>query len=58
MSDAAMCARWSTISSASQVPSSTQPKLALDFGGRYIIMRASLLTDLHYTCHLISTDRN
>ena len=56
MSDAAMCARRSMISSASQVPSSTQSKLTLDFGGRYIIMKASLLTNLHYTCHLISTD--
>ena len=45
MSDAAMCVRRSMISSASQVSSSTQPKLTLDFGGRYIIMRASLLTN-------------
>ena len=58
MSDATMCARRSMISFASQVPSCTQSKLTLDFGGRYIIMRASLLTDLHFTCHLLPTDWN
>ena len=58
MSDAAICVRRSMISSASQVPSSTQLKLTLDFGGRYFIMRATLLTDLYFTCHLISTDWN